>query len=152
MEFIFTTISSFVLDRVSKIYVKKKVSQQDPRRYYAKGQVFIDHTKNKGLMLNKLDAYPKVVKGINILVALLLMIIIVPVYIKDGVQGVQKYGLGFLLGGGLGNLYDRLVDCEVTDFIGFKATKNVIFNIADLFIFLGGLLVLVGEGFKLIKR
>lgn len=57
-----------------------------------------------------------------------------------------KYlGIGLILGGLLGNLYDRVFYGYVIDFIHIK--NLFVFNLADLFITVGGVLVF----FKLIK-
>ena len=49
-------------------------------------------------------------------------------------------GMIFIIGGALGNLWDRLVYGAVTDFIDFKAFPAV-FNVADSFITTGGVLL-----------
>lgn len=54
-------------------------------------------------------------------------------------------GLSLILGGGLGNLIDRLLrDGHVTDFlnVGFGSLRTGIFNVADAAITTGALLVL----------
>ncbi len=48
-----------------------------------------------------------------------------------------KLSLGFLLGGGIGNLIDRLHYGSVIDFIDVRAINWPVFNIADIFINLG---------------
>jgi signal peptidase II len=50
-------------------------------------------------------------------------------------------GFGLLVGGGLGNLVDRARDGWVTDFI---RNGDHAFNVADVAIFAGGIIVLVG--------
>ena len=55
-----------------------------------------------------------------------------------------QIALGFLLGGTLGNLYDRLVFGYVRDFINF-CVQNLCypsFNLADVFLLLGFILLL----------
>jgi signal peptidase II len=54
-------------------------------------------------------------------------------------------GICFVIGGGLGNLYDRLVYGSVTDFlhIDFYAFKTGIFNLADVSIMIGMILILI---------
>ena len=60
---------------------------------------------------------------------------------------VQKIGLSMVLGGAISNLYDRLVKGYVVDYfsIEFKRLKKVIFNLGDIFVFLGSLVFLIGE-------
>ena len=54
-------------------------------------------------------------------------------------KGFKKYSLLFILGGALGNLYDRIYYKAVPDFIDFHIGEFhwFIFNIADIFITVG---------------
>ena len=59
-------------------------------------------------------------------------------------------GLSLLLGGGASNLYDRIAKGYVVDYFSFrtpwKRLNRINFNLSDLCIFLGGiLLVLCGK-------
>ncbi len=49
----------------------------------------------------------------------------------------------FIIGGGIGNLIDRIIKGEVVDFLHFKAIEFPIFNIADCFVVVGvGLMII----------
>lgn len=54
-------------------------------------------------------------------------------------------GIAFTLGGGIGNLYDRILHGSVTDFmhINFSFIKTGIFNMADVSIMIGMGLILI---------
>ena len=54
-------------------------------------------------------------------------------------EGLKKYSLLMILGGALGNLYDRIFNKAVPDFIDFHVQEFhwFIFNVADIFITLG---------------
>jgi signal peptidase II len=58
-------------------------------------------------------------------------------------------GFGLLVGGGLGNLVDRARLGLVTDFI--RSGPNA-FNVADIAIFAGGVIVMVGLAASLLQR
>lgn len=49
-------------------------------------------------------------------------------------------GLSFILGGAIGNFIDRFFHGFVTDFFDFRLINFAIFNIADVFITIGGIL------------
>lgn len=53
-------------------------------------------------------------------------------------------GIAFAIGGGIGNLYDRIIHGSVTDFmyINYLFVKTGIFNMADISIMLGMFLIL----------
>lgn len=54
---------------------------------------------------------------------------------------IEKAGLALVLGGALSNLYDRLVRKYVVDYFSIEIgkLKQVIFNLGDIFIFLGSI-------------
>ena len=59
----------------------------------------------------------------------------------------EKYFYSFLVGGALGNVYDRITYYSVPDFIDlhFKDFHWFTFNIADIFITIGILLLIIKE-------
>ena len=54
-------------------------------------------------------------------------------------EGLKKYLVALILGGALGNLFDRIYYGAVPDFIDlhFKSFHWFVFNIADIFITMG---------------
>ena len=76
--------------------------------------------------------------GFVILLTIILMV-------KGETMDVLPYlGLWSMLSGGFSNLTDRLVYNDVIDFLQLAFLDSFIFNIADIFICVGGLLVIVG--------
>ncbi|WP_349946304.1 signal peptidase II [Lacrimispora sp. BS-2] len=67
---------------------------------------------------------------------------------------LEKLALSVALGGAVSNLYDRLVRHYVVDYfsIQYGKLKKVVFNLGDLFIFLGAGIVLVVEIIKAFKE
>ena len=62
-------------------------------------------------------------------------------------QGLKKYALLMIIGGALGNFFDRIVYNAVPDFIDLHVGDFhwFIFNIADIFITLGVILMIILE-------
>lgn len=54
-----------------------------------------------------------------------------------------KLSIGFLLGGLLGNLLDRIVFAGVRDFIYFKFINFPVFNVADIAVTIGTILLII---------
>ncbi len=52
-------------------------------------------------------------------------------------------GLSFIAGGGIGNMIDRIMLGYVVDFIDFRLINFAIFNIADSFVCIGAVLVMI---------
>jgi len=83
----------------------------------------------------------------NLLTALIIIMIIVIVFMTINTQGLRKYSLLMILGGALGNVFDRIFTKAVPDFIDFHVGNFhwFIFNIADVFITLGVIFMILLE-------
>lgn len=85
--------------------------------------------------------------GKTVLLIILTSICMVAVFIylflnkKD--HKLFRYSLVFILAGGIGNLIDRIFFGYVRDFVYFKIIDFPIFNVADSFITIGGVLLFV---------
>jgi signal peptidase II len=58
---------------------------------------------------------------------------------------LERCGVGIIVGGALGNLLDRLMHGEVTDFLEFGFIDFPVFNVADALIDVGAALVIIGS-------
>ena len=71
--------------------------------------------------------------------------------LKEKGRTAQKTGYALALGGGLSNWLDRVRQGFVTDYFRFnvkwKALRRLVFNLADMCVFLGGILILAGQIF-----
>jgi signal peptidase II len=68
-------------------------------------------------------------------------------FTKKNLSKAMLLGFAFVIGGGIGNLYDRLVHGSVTDFmhIDFVIFQTGIFNMADVSIMTGMAIVIIGS-------
>ncbi len=55
----------------------------------------------------------------------------------------NKIGIALILGGAIGNLIDRIIYAGVRDFIYLKSINFAIFNFADTFVTIGGVILVV---------
>jgi signal peptidase II len=60
----------------------------------------------------------------------------------------ERIGMGALLGGALGNLWDRLTLGHVTDFLDFAFISFPVFNLADVCIDIGLAIILIRSYFR----
>ena len=67
--------------------------------------------------------------------------------IKNIFNDIKTYFLMFILGGSLGNLFDRIYYSAVPDFIDFHINDFhwFIFNVADIFISVGVICLIIVE-------
>jgi signal peptidase II len=72
------------------------------------------------------------------------------IFTKPGIPGNMLIGFCFVIGGGIGNLFDRMEYGSVTDFlhIRFGIFQTGIFNLADVSIITGIIIVLLQFLFK----
>ena len=77
-------------------------------------------------------------------VMLLVVIVLIIVLLRYNGNFWARLGLAAVLGGGVGNLFDRVVRGYVVDMFELQFVNFAIFNIADIFITLGGILFIVG--------
>jgi signal peptidase II len=82
---------------------------------------------------------------LQILPILVLLLLLRQILIKTNYSRETIIGFAFIIGGGIGNLFDRIVYGSVTDFLilDLGIIKTEIFNLADVSIFLGSILVLI---------
>lgn len=129
----------FALDTCIKHYVDRKFSF-DRQRYLFGKHILVHKYYNKGAMLNLLEDFPKVMRGIHAGVFAVVAGIYVLFSRQKGNVGL-KISLGLLAGGGASNLLDRLAKGHVVDYFSFvtpfKRFNQIVFNLSDIFIFAG---------------
>ena len=141
----FLIIFIFFLDRVSKFYV---ISQNEKN---ISADLFTSKFLNISLIWNEGIAFGLFSFGgshfYNFLTILILIIIIVIFFMILRSKGLKKYSFLMILGGALGNLYDRIFFKAVPDFIDFHIGNFhwFIFNVSDIFISLGVLFLITLE-------
>lgn len=81
-------------------------------------------------------------------IALLAVMLIVGLLLQQTAQGLYRVALTLILGGALGNLWDRVTVGEVVDFLDFHLAgwHFPAFNLADSAISVGAVLLLL-DGF-----
>ena len=81
------------------------------------------------------------------MLVLILIIIFVVFLMIIRTKGLEKYGFLMVFGGSLGNVYDRLFYSSVPDFIDiyYKNFHWFVFNVADIFITVGVLMLIINE-------
>ena len=134
-----------IIDLVSKKSVKGKITLGKKKKI--KGKLYLWHIKNKGMAYNKFEDSPKKVMMISSAVSAFIACYLAHL-VKSGAGLAEKIGVSMVLGGGLGNLIDRIQHKEVTDFIYVDIKKAPIFNLADIFALAGGIITVIGSYFK----
>lgn len=127
----------FLFDRISKIYVIYLDNK------FLGSEIFTSKYLNFYLIWNEGIAFGLFSFGTeslyNFLSIIILLIILFIVFMLKQATGIKKYSLLMILGGALGNFFDRLFYKAVPDFIDFHVGDFhwFIFNVADIFISIG---------------
>jgi signal peptidase II len=138
-----------VLDRITKSIIKANLSTWDRPLDVIPGFFDIVHTENPGIAFGLLADASGAWRNVMLIgfsIAVLLAIATVLLRDRGNTHGsLIRAGLGLVLGGAFGNLYDRIVHGTVTDFLEVHAGQHYFpaFNVADSAISVGaGLLLL----------
>jgi len=127
----------FLFDRISKIYVIYLDNK------FLGSEIFTSKYLNFYLIWNEGIAFGLFSFGTeslyNFLSIIILLIILFIFFMLKQATGIKKYSLLMILGGALGNFFDRLFYKAVPDFIDFHVGDFhwFIFNVADIFISIG---------------
>ena len=78
---------------------------------------------------------------------IIIIVTLVVFWLMVKAENLEKYGFMIIFSGSLGNVYDRLVYSSVPDFIDFHFENFhwFTFNVADIFITTGVVLLILNE-------
>ena len=134
----------FTIDRYSKVKIINNLSD---KAYYINDFINFDLTWNTGIGFGLLSSDSIIFY--NIISAIIGFVIIILIYMTIKEKLSNKIILSLILGGAMGNFYDRITFFAVPDFIDFhyKSFHWFTFNIADIFITIGIILLLGNDIF-----
>jgi len=135
----------FISDRLSKIYIIRIAELENVVDIYLAPYLNFYLIWNKGIAFGLFSFEEKLIYNVISIIILIISIIILGTIIKS--DGLKKYALISILGGALGNLFDRIYYSAVPDFIDlhFKGFHWFIFNVADIFITIGVICLILDE-------
>ena len=135
----------FSFDRISKIKIIDHQTKNN--QIYINDFINFDLVWNTGIGFGFLSSNSSIVY--NFITAIICAIIIFIIYLIIKSSLIDKFFLSLVLGGALGNFYDRLTYHAVPDFIDihYKGFHWFTFNMADIFITAGIIMLLIKELF-----
>ena len=135
----------FLVDRISKLYILSIL--EDTGFVDININQFINFILvwNSGVGFGLFSFEQSTIYNLITLIIILINLIIIYLIIKT--IDFNKYFYLIILGGSLGNLFDRIYYSSVPDFIdiSYKGYHWFIFNIADIFISLGIICLIFAE-------
>ena len=145
--FIYIALILFVLafDRISKTIILNILENAGKVDIYINSyfSLFLVWNKGIGFGLFSFDQN-SIYNGITLFIFIINLIIVYLIY-KE--KSPKTYFLAIILGGSFGNLFDRYYYSAVPDFIdlNYKGYHWFIFNVADIFITLGIICLILAE-------
>ena len=137
----------FGFDRVTKLYILKLAEVENSVDVYVTPYLNMFLIWNKGIAFGLFSIDENIIyNSITIIIGLIIITILV-MMLKN--NNIQRYFFALILGGALGNFYDRIVYTAVPDFIDlhFYGFHWFIFNVADIFITIGVFCLILVELF-----
>ena len=147
-------LANISCDQITKNSAREKLN------YHEKVSVINDKfvltkVENTGAALSLGENLPPILKSIflQILPLIVLMFLFRWILVHKDIPILNVVAFSFILGGGIGNIYDRILYDSVTDFmyieIGFLHTG--IFNMADVSVVVGSLLLFLSYFIETLK-
>ena len=130
-------LSIFLFDRITKIYVINLDKKFIGSEIFSSKYLNITLIWNEGIAFGLLSLDQENLYNLLTILIILIIFFILVMVLKS--SGLKKLALVMILGGALGNVFDRILYKSVPDFIDFHVGEFhwFIFNIADVFITIG---------------
>jgi signal peptidase II len=127
-------------DQISKSLVRNKIETHEHIELI-RNHFTLLKIENTGAFLSWGDSFANPVKFLllSLIPVLALAAGLIFLFTRHSMTKLTAVGLCFMIGGGIGNLHDRIVYGSVTDFlhIDFGIFETGVFNMADLSIMIG---------------
>ena len=143
--YFFLVLLIFILDRISKLWIISIFNSEKNLEIKISSFINLNLIWNKGIAFGLFSYGEKF--EYNLLTGLIIIITVIVFWMLMKTKGLEKYGFLMILGGALGNVFDRLYYSAVPDFIDiyYKNFHWFVFNVADIFITVGVLMLIINE-------
>ena len=139
---IIITSTILILDQTTKYIITNNI---DNIKFNNLILFSIELVKNYGAAFNILSNNRLFLSLISIISSIIIILVLLN---NKRINIIDSYGLSFILGGSIGNGIDRVIYGYVIDFINLNFINFPVFNIADISINIGFLLIL----YNLLKK
>ena len=141
-------VVNIALDQVTKVLARKHIEYNETIEVIGDYLIFTK-VENTGAFLGMGSELSPVLRVLLLLIlpsAVMIGLLIYLIRSKD-LTNYSLWGLSFIVGGGLGNIFDRIVYGSVTDmlFLDFQFAHTGIFNVADMAVMVGTGLILLEQ-------
>jgi signal peptidase II len=144
---LFLLLTTVGCDRITKHLAIVHLSGAPPVSYLH-NTIRLQYAENSGAFLSLGSELPDTLRTMILTVGVAILLVLVAILaIHRGWVGVPLAGAALMWGGGASNLIDRAARGHVVDFlnIGVGSLRTGIFNVADVAVLLGALLIVFGD-------
>tara|TARA_A100001035_G_scaffold169637_1_gene134638 strand:- start:3039 stop:3521 length:483 start_codon:yes stop_codon:yes gene_type:complete len=143
------TILIFLIDRISKYFILKLSTPTGDLNISITSFLNFNLIWNSGVAFGLLSFDQNIYY--NIVTAIIILVTSILIWIAIRAKGLEKISFLLIIGGSFGNMFDRLYYSAVIDFIDITYNDYhwFIFNVADIFICIGVILLIILEFFKI---
>ena len=143
--FVSALVLIFFLDRISKIYILQLALKSEGINIYINQFLSFNLVWNKGIAFGLFSFEKSAIY--NFITSIIVIINLIILYLAFIYKDIRAYFFIVILGGSLGNLFDRFYYGSVPDFIdiNFKGYHWFIFNVSDIFITVGVICLIIAE-------
>ncbi|MDD3172242.1 MAG: signal peptidase II [Herbinix sp.] len=150
MIFVLIAVLIVIVEYKIKNYMDTNLKLGDKKELLG-GKIILNKYYNKGAFLNFMENKKEIVKTISCIFLGILILLFAIMLPKKG-NKLIKLGLSLVLGGAISNVSDRYLRGYVVDYFSInckcKKLKNIVFNLADIAIFLGSFLIFLSSAFS----
>ena len=132
---------SVVLDHLTKYWVVQTFRLHETWPLWS-GVFHFTYVRNTGAAFSLFTNGAGWLRWLSLLVSIGLMAL---AWFGPPLERWEQLGYGFILGGALGNGVDRFVAGSVVDFLDFRLIQFPVFNLADVFINVGIVCLLIAS-------
>ncbi len=145
---IFIILLIFLLDRVSKLLMINLASNTTEINIELSTFLNLNLIWNEGIAFGLFSFDKQIYYNSLTIIIILITVILIWLMLKS--SGLEKIGFSMIIGGSIGNFSDRIYYSSVPDFIdfNFKGFHWFVFNVADIFITLGVVILIYFEVFS----
>lgn len=142
-------VFNIILDQASKYWVRYNVIKDSRSEIF--GDFFTLHNvENSGAFLGLGSDFSPILKIIllNVLPVIVLTLVLIHIFRDKSLDRFSIVGFACIIGGGIANIYDRILYKSVTDFLHIDlggVFRTGIFNLADVSVMVGMGCLIVGN-------
>jgi len=134
------SILVIIFDQITKYLVIQNFPNTGDTIPLWQGIFHLTYVRNTGAAFSIFTGQVEILRWISLVVSFLLIIFVT---YSPKLSLIEHLGYGFILAGAVGNGIDRFLFGYVVDFLDFRWINFPVFNVADIAINIGVLLILI---------